>query len=122
MVVWLHQRSTMISLLSKQVFTLISYLLVMYSKADNISADTMVWDRPSVAGSVPSGRTAHSSAVHGKKLFVFGGMNMSGALNDLYVLNTGTWFLIKERIQIGGKVLGGRVEAIFSMAVARSRV
>ena len=48
-----------------------------------------------MGGNIPIARAAHSSAVVGKRLYVFGGMSETGALNDLYVLNTGRFWLQK---------------------------
>lgn len=50
------------------------------------------WSRPSVAGACPSARCAHAADVVDTRLFVFGGWDGRTILNDLYVLDTGSFF------------------------------
>lgn len=58
------------------------------------------WKCPSVRGEGPEAREGHSATLVGKRLFVFGGCGKSSHINDeiyyndLYILNTGTIFLM----------------------------
>ena len=49
----------------------------------------MSWSRPTVTGDIPCERAAHAGCAVDDKLYLFGGMNKTGALGDLYSLNTG---------------------------------
>lgn len=49
----------------------------------------MSWSQPTVLGEIPSKRAAHAGCSFGRTLYVFGGMNETGALDDLYSLDTG---------------------------------
>ena len=57
--------------------------------------EQQVFTRPSVNGTGPDARCAHSSALCGN-LFVFGGWNGRQMLNDMYVLYLGlfSYFLL----------------------------
>lgn len=50
----------------------------------------MSWSQPAVTGDVPTRRAAHAGCSVDGTLYLFGGMNESGALDDLYSFNTGT--------------------------------
>ena len=50
----------------------------------------MTWSQPEVSGEQPCERAAHSGCSFGRNLYIFGGMNTSGALDDLFSLDTGT--------------------------------
>jgi hypothetical protein len=50
----------------------------------------MSWSQPTVTGDIPSNRAAHAGCAVDETLYLFGGMNETGALDDLYSLNTGT--------------------------------
>ena len=60
-------------------------------------ADDFVWTRPETTGTSPSARAAHSAVAVQETIFIFGGMDSTGPLNDLYSLNTTTlhWSLIE---------------------------
>lgn len=53
------------------------------------------WICPTIRGEGPEAREGHSSALVGKRLFIFGGCGKSNDnnneiyYNDLYILNTG---------------------------------
>lgn len=49
----------------------------------------MTWSQPVVSGEVPSERAAHAGCAVGSNLYIFGGMNTTGAMDDLFCLNTG---------------------------------
>eukprot|EP00698_Gefionella_okellyi_P011845 TRINITY_DN3150_c0_g1_i1.p1 TRINITY_DN3150_c0_g1~~TRINITY_DN3150_c0_g1_i1.p1 ORF type:complete len:732 (-),score=127.15 TRINITY_DN3150_c0_g1_i1:942-3137(-) len=48
---------------------------------------TSAWQPPAVGGRLPSARCVHSACVHGTKLFIFGGADLSRVYNDLYSLD-----------------------------------
>jgi len=55
-----------------------------------LDLDRNSWSCVKVKSSVkPSKRAAHGGFVNGTDIFLFGGMNGSGALNDMFTLNTG---------------------------------
>lgn len=55
-----------------------------------LDGDHMAWSQPVVSGDVPCQRAAHAGCSVGKNVYIFGGMNATGALDDLFYLNTGT--------------------------------
>ena len=50
----------------------------------------MSWSQPTVTGDIPNKRAAHAGCAVNGTLYLFGGMNETGPLDDLYSLNTGT--------------------------------
>ena len=57
--------------------------------------DTNNWEEIKQSGDIPSSRAAHSGVVVDKFIYIFGGMNFSGALNDLYRFDIGKSKLVK---------------------------
>ena len=53
------------------------------------TSETATWSQLELSGDIPPERAAHAVAVHDNDMYVFGGMNTSGALNDFYVFHTG---------------------------------
>jgi len=49
-----------------------------------------VWSKSPSTGDIPSKRQGHSATLYGSTLWVFGGSNSMGYLNDLYSLNLET--------------------------------
>ena len=48
---------------------------------------TWAWSAPEVLGEPPSARAAHAAAAVGSRLFVFGGRDSSGRVNDTFALD-----------------------------------
>merc|ERR1712130_286533 len=58
-------------------------------KASTNNSQMLLWYHPETTGDPPSPRAAHSAAVVGKKMYIFGGNNYNKLFNDLYCLDTG---------------------------------
>lgn len=52
----------------------------------------MKWEMLSATGSVPGGRAAHSAAVFQGHLYIFGGMDPTGALDSMYKYHIGEFW------------------------------
>ena len=65
------------------------YILIL-ERISGLDDGEMSWSQPTVSGDVPSKRAAHAGCAVDGTLYLFGGMNETGALDDLYSLNTGT--------------------------------
>ncbi|XP_029470343.1 rab9 effector protein with kelch motifs isoform X3 [Rhinatrema bivittatum] len=60
-------------------------------------SDDMKWEKLKVKGDVPSGCAAHSAVAFGKHIYIFGGMDISGALNTMhkYDIEKQSWTQLK---------------------------
>ena len=74
-----------------------------------LDTSTMTWSKPNVAGRRPLPRYRHASAMHGSRMFMFGGL---GGGTELYALDTGVVSEGAHR-EIGkrGRRRGGRQES-----------
>ncbi|KAL5042817.1 hypothetical protein BDW71DRAFT_133791 [Aspergillus fruticulosus] len=52
---------------------------------------TSTWTQPEVRGQVPRGRARHAAVIHEDKLFILGGSESSGILDDMFYLDLKTW-------------------------------
>ena len=54
------------------------------------STDTAQWTSLSTLGQLPSGREGHSASILGERLYIFGGADAYGSLNDVLCLDLAT--------------------------------
>ncbi|XP_078082623.1 rab9 effector protein with kelch motifs isoform X1 [Mustelus asterias] len=61
------------------------------------AAVNMRWKKVKMKGDIPGGCAAHSAFCHGKYIFIFGGMDITGALNTMYKyhVETNFWTLLE---------------------------
>lgn len=52
---------------------------------------TSTWTQPEVRGQIPRGRARHAAVIHEDKLFILGGSENSGILDDMAYLDLKTW-------------------------------
>ncbi|BCS26294.1 Kelch motif domain protein [Aspergillus puulaauensis] len=52
---------------------------------------TSTWSQPEVRGQIPRGRARHAAVIHEDKLFILGGSENSGILDDMAYLDLKTW-------------------------------
>ncbi|KAL3436682.1 hypothetical protein BDV09DRAFT_43503 [Aspergillus tetrazonus] len=52
---------------------------------------TSTWTQPEVRGQIPRGRARHAAVIHEDKLFILGGSESSGILDDMFYLDLKTW-------------------------------
>lgn len=53
----------------------------------------MTWSQPQTTGHGPGPRRAHTATLVGSKIYVIGGGDGRKALNDVFVLDTGSFFI-----------------------------
>lgn len=63
--------------------------------------DTWSWLEPVVDGTPPPPLAAHSCAVVGRRVYLFGGLTIGGASDALYCLDTGEKLLLLTRFWKG---------------------
>lgn len=73
-----------------------------------INGDQMTWSQPVVSGEVPGRRAAHAGCAVGSNLYIFGGMNATGAMDDLFCLNTESF--VWQRIKCEGPPPNSRLD------------
>ncbi|XP_048414779.2 rab9 effector protein with kelch motifs [Stegostoma tigrinum] len=68
----------------------------------------MRWKKVKMKGDIPRGCAAHSAIYHGKYIFIFGGMDVAGALNTMYKyhVETSCW----TRLEFGSSLPTGRLD------------
>lgn len=61
------------------------------------AAVNMMWEKINMKGDIPDGRAAHSAVSHEKYIFIFGGLDATGALNTMYKyhIETQCWTLLE---------------------------
>ncbi|XP_062929464.1 rab9 effector protein with kelch motifs [Mobula hypostoma] len=71
------------------------------------AAVNMKWKKVKMKGDIPGGRAAHSAVSHGKYLFIFGGLDATGALNTMYKyhIETQCWTLLEFESPLPAKRL-----------------
>ncbi|XP_072421782.1 rab9 effector protein with kelch motifs isoform X1 [Chiloscyllium punctatum] len=72
------------------------------------AAVNMRWKKIKMKGDIPKGCAAHSAIFHGKNIFIFGGMDVTGALNTMYKyhIETSRWTLL----EFGSLLPAGRLD------------
>ena len=80
----------------------------------------MSWSQPTVNGDIPSKRAAHAGCAVDGTLYLFGGMNETGALDDLYALNTET--MLWQKIQCDGPPPHCRLDHTMSAVTVSRKV
>lgn len=63
-----------------------------YNDVHFLDLSAQSWIEVKTKGKIPSGRQGHSSVLHGTTMWVYGGSNNEGYLNDLYSFNLETVF------------------------------
>ncbi|XP_067825817.1 rab9 effector protein with kelch motifs isoform X1 [Heptranchias perlo] len=65
--------------------------------AIDTAAVIMKWKKVTMKGDIPGGCAAHSAISHGKYIFIFGGMDITGARNSMYKyhIDKYCWTLLK---------------------------
>lgn len=59
-----------------------------------ILKETFEWKKAQTSGQQPGPRRAHSASLIGTRIFIFGGGDGAFALNEIFTLDTGIFFLI----------------------------
>ncbi|GCB70034.1 hypothetical protein scyTo_0012540 [Scyliorhinus torazame] len=72
------------------------------------AAVNMKWKKVKIKGDIPGGCAAHSAFSHGKYIFIFGGMDATGALNTMYKyhIETNYW----TRLEFDSSLPPGRLD------------
>lgn len=61
-----------------------------FNDVDVLDLDTMTWRQPTVTGSVPQSRNAHTMTAVAEKLYLFGGHSGNKHLRDVHILDADT--------------------------------
>lgn len=67
--------------------------LILVRKKENNSLEMNHWELAKTSGVSPIGRAFHACSQVGHNIYVFGGYSGCRALQDIYILDTGTVFL-----------------------------
>lgn len=81
--------------------------LILLALAEELSGWKAIWRKTVVSGVAPCPRSGHTfTAISPCKAVVFGGVgagsSASALLNDMHVLDTGTWYACQPRVLVAG--------------------
>lgn len=68
------------------------------------AAVNMMWEKINMKGDIPDGRAAHSAVSHEKYIFIFGGLDATGALNTMYKYHIGKSLQYPQHKSLNGHI------------------